>query len=311
MGVEPEEKKSVCSKEALLECELPGLKRFSKGKVRDIYDLGEVLLLVASDRISAFDVVLPEGIPGKGAVLTRLSNYWFRWLSAQKNSLSNHLITADFEQFPAICKPYREELEGRSMIVRKARPLPVECIVRGYLAGSGWKEYCRKGSVSGEALPVGLHESERLPEAIFTPSTKAAVGAHDLNISFAEMKSMIGARLADEIKAQSLLIYTQAAAHAKPCGIIIADTKMEFGLDSETGRPLLIDELLTPDSSRFWPSESYCPGKSQPSFDKQFVRDYLLSISWDGSPPPPHLPRKVIEQTQKRYFEALERLTGI
>ncbi len=296
-------------KEILLESHLPGLGEPTRGKVRDIYDLGDAFLFVATDRISAFDVVLPEGIPGKGYVLTQFSLYWFDWFSKKEDSIQNHVLTAAFDRFPVKCKPYREVLEGRSMLVRKAEPLPVECIVRGYLSGSGWKEYQKTGTVCGERLPAGLLESARLPEPIFTPSTKAPMGTHDINISFEEMKLKVGAALAEEVRAASLNIYKKAAARAEECGIIIADTKMEFGLDPQTKRPILIDELLTPDSSRFWPIDAYAPGKGQPSFDKQYVRDYLLSIRWNGTPPPPHLPAPVVEQTSRKYFEALERLT--
>lgn len=296
-------------KEILLESHLPGLGAPKRGKVRDIYDLGDDFLFVASDRISAFDVVLPEGIPGKGYVLTHLSLHWFEWFAKMGDSVPNHVITAEFDRFPEKCRPYREVLEGRSMLVRKAEPLPVECIVRGYLSGSGWKEYQKTGTVCGEKLPAGLVESARLPEPIFTPSTKAPMGTHDINIPFEEMKSKVGASLAEEVRTASLNIYRKAAARAEARGIIIADTKMEFGLDPETKRPILIDELLTPDSSRFWPMDAYTPGQGQPSFDKQYVRDYLLSIHWNGTPPPPHLPPSVVEQTSRKYFEALERLT--
>jgi phosphoribosylaminoimidazole-succinocarboxamide synthase len=296
-------------KDILLESHLSGLGEPKRGKVRDIYDLGDAFLFVASDRISAFDVVLPEGIPGKGYVLTHLSLHWFNLFAQMGDSVPNHVITADFDRFPEKCRSYRDVLEGRSMLVRKAEPLPVECIVRGYLSGSGWKEYQKTGTVCGEKLPAGLVESARLPEPIFTPSTKAPMGTHDINISFEEMKSKIGAALAEEVRAASLNIYKKAAAHAEKRGIIIADTKMEFGLDPKTKRPILIDELLTPDSSRFWPMDTYTPGQGQPSFDKQYVRDYLLSIHWNGTPPPPHLPVTVVEQTSRKYFEALERLT--
>ncbi len=297
-------------KEVLLESHLPELGQAVRGKVRDIYDLGDSLLFVATDRISAFDVILPEGIPGKGNVLTQLSLYWFDWLTKWDHPVSHHVLTADSDRYPEKCAPYRQLLEGRSMIVQKAEPLPVECIVRGYLSGSGWKEYLQKGSVSGVKLPAGLLESARLPEPIFTPSTKAAVGSHDMNISFEEMKGLIGAPVAEEVRTRSLQIYKAAAKKAEACGLIIADTKMEFGLDPKTRNLILIDELLTPDSSRFWPQSSYAPGKGQASFDKQFVRDYLLSIDWNGTPPPPHLPEKVVQQTSERYVEALKRLTS-
>ncbi len=298
------------SKEVLLESHLPGLTLLFKGKVRDVYDLGKHLLFVATDRISAFDVILPEGIPGKGYVLTQLSIFWFRWLSKIADAPETHVLITDFEQFPSECMPYRDILLGRSLIVKKAKALPVECIVRGYLSGSGWKEYQQKGSVSGEVLPEGLLESDRLPHTIFTPSTKAEVGTHDMNISFDEMKKKIGADLSEEIREISLSIYEKAADMALKRGIIIADTKMEFGLDPETNRPILIDELLTPDSSRFWPLAEYVPGTGQPSFDKQYVRDYLLSIHWKDHMPPPHLPALVVNRTRDRYFEALKRLTS-
>jgi len=280
-----------------------------RGKVRDIYDLGDCLLIVATDRISAFDVILPDGIPGKGYVLTQLSLFWFRWLDRQKDKIDHHLITDDFNIFPASLHPYRQILEGRSMLVKKVAPLPVESIVRGYLAGSGWKEYQHSGSICGQRLSHGLLDSSRLPEPIFTPSTKGEIGEHDINITFDEMKKRVGV-FSEEVREKSLSIYKQAAAFAEERGIIIADTKMEFGVDPRTNRLLLIDELLTPDSSRFWPKNNYQPGKSQISFDKQYVRDYLLSINWNGNTlPPPALPQPVIQQTSQKYFEALERLT--
>ncbi len=297
-------------KDVLLESDLKDLNLLFKGKVRDIYDLGASLLFVATDRISAFDVVLPEGIPGKGYVLTQFSLYWFHWLTSIEDAPQHHLLTADFDQFPESCQPYREVLSGRCMIVKKVKALPVECIVRGYLSGSGWKEYQQKGSVSGVSLPAGLVESDRLPQPVFTPSSKAEVGDHDINITFEQMKSEIGAELSETIRKMSLSIYQNAAVSAMERGIIIADTKMEFGLDPETNAPILIDELLTPDSSRFWPLANYAPGSAQPSFDKQYVRDYLLSIQWDGNSPPPHLPETVVQQTRKRYFEALKRLSS-
>jgi phosphoribosylaminoimidazole-succinocarboxamide synthase len=291
----------------ILSTDLP-VAPVKRGKVRDIYDLGDSLLLVASDRISAFDVILPDGIPGKGHLLTQISLHWFRWLE-KEIGLSHHLITAEFESFPNMLHPYREILEGRSLLVKKAKPIMAECIVRGYLAGSGWKEYRETGTICGQKFPDGLLESSKLPEPIFTPSTKGAIGEHDINISFDEMVSQIGTAQADEIRTQSLTIYKKAAVYAKDRGILIADTKMEFGIDPATKQILLIDELLTPDSSRFWPEDSYQPGKSQVSFDKQYLRDYLLSIPWDGTSSPPHLPKEVIEQVGKRYLEAFERLT--
>lgn len=278
-----------------------------RGKVRDIYDLGDSLLLVASDRISAFDVILPDGIPGKGHLLTQLSLHWFRWLE-REIVVPHHLITGEFTSFPTMLHPYRELLEGRSLLVKKAVPFPVECIVRGYLAGSGWKEYRKTGKICGQKLPEGLVESSKLPDPIFTPSTKGAIGEHDINISFDEMACKIGAAQAHEIRTQSLVIYKKAAAYAKDRGILIADTKMEFGLDPSTKQILLIDELLTPDSSRFWPKDSYQPGKRQISFDKQYLRDYLLSIHWDGTSPPPTLPADVIVKVRERYVEACQLL---
>jgi len=294
----------------MLESDLPGLTLLCRGKVRDVYDLGKTLLFVATDRISAYDVVLPEGIPGKGYVLTQFSLFWFDWLSAMSDFPEHHLLTADFGHFPECCQPYRDVLEGRSLIVRKLKPLPVECIVRGYLAGSGWKEYREKGAVSGEEISAGLLESERLSEPIFTPSTKALLGDHDVNISFSEMRSLIGSALSERVRHSSLLIFKKASDFALKRGIIIADTKMEFGVDPETGALILMDELLTPDSSRFWPLSDYMPGKGQKSFDKQFVRDYLKQRGWKSTLPVPNLPEKIVEQTSEKYFEALERLTA-
>ncbi|MEW6684369.1 MAG: phosphoribosylaminoimidazolesuccinocarboxamide synthase [Nitrospirota bacterium] len=284
-----------------------GTKR--RGKVRDIYDLGEYLLLVATDRISAFDVVLPDGIPGKGYVLTQLSKFWFEWLWEMEDVLPHHLITTDVDKFPPVCRAHRDVLQGRSMLVGKYKPLPVECIVRGYLAGSGWREYRESGTVCGQRLPPGLKEADRLPQPIFTPSTKATSG-HDENVSFEQMESLIGVDLARLVRQCSLTIYQRAAAYAEALGIIIADTKMEFGLEPETGQPYLIDEVLTPDSSRFWPKDQYQPGSSPPSFDKQYVRDYLDSIGWNHQPPGPTLPPEVIRKTSEKYVEALTRLTA-
>jgi phosphoribosylaminoimidazole-succinocarboxamide synthase len=288
----------------ILETRFEGVRLKARGKVRDIYDLGESLLIVATDRISAFDVVLPDGIPGKGAVLTQLSAFWFRWLSQYEDVLWNHFISADAAAFPASCQQHRAMLEGRSMLVRKAHPLPVECIVRGYLSGSGWADYQRTGEICGQPLPKGLVESQKLPEPLFTPSTKAERGMHDLNIPFADMEARLGAEMAKLIREVSLTLYTRAAAYAESKGIIIADTKLEFGIDPPSGQPMLIDEVLTPDSSRFWPLSQYAPGRSQPSFDKQFVRDYLTSIKWNKQPPAPPLPSAVIAQTSARYREA-------
>lgn len=293
----------------VLETHLETLGPKKQGKVRDIYDLGDALLLVATDRISAFDVVLPDGIPGKGYVLTRLSKFWFDWLRSIDKPVSNHLISTEVAEFPEPCQRFKEILDGRSMLVRKAKPLPVECIVRGYLSGSGWKEYQKTGTVCDLPLPSGLKESEKLPDPIFTPSTKATEG-HDLNISFERMKEMIGEAVAEEVRSISLKIYKGAADFAHGRGIIIADTKLEFGLDPETEHLVLIDEVLTPDSSRFWPKDGYAPGGSQPSFDKQYVRDYLDSIRWNRQPPAPHLPKEVIQKTTDKYFEAMARITG-
>lgn len=291
------------------ETNFEGLGPKKSGKVRDIYDLGDALLLVATDRISAFDVVLPDGIPGKGYVLTQLSRFWFEWLGSVEKHFGHHLISTDIEKFPKACHRFKDSLEGRSMLVKKAKPLPVECIVRGYLSGSGWKEYRESGKICGMPLPSGLTESEKLPEPIFTPSTKAAEG-HDENISFDRMKEMTGETLAVEAKSMSLAIYKRASEFARSRGIIIADTKLEFGEDYRTGRLFLIDEVLTPDSSRFWPADGYVSGRPQASFDKQFVRDYLDSLHWDHRPPAPNLPKDVIQKTSDKYFEALERLAG-
>jgi phosphoribosylaminoimidazole-succinocarboxamide synthase len=289
---------------AVYETNFPALKLLRRGKVRDIYDLGEHLLIVASDRLSAFDVILPQPIPSKGKVLTQISNYWF---AAMHDMMPNHLVLTDVAQFPPECGEYAEELSGRSVVVKKAKPLAVECIVRGYLSGSGWNEYRKSGTVCGIRLPAGLVESSRLPEAIFTPSTKAEVG-HDENITFEEAASIVGREIAEKVRDASLRLYTRACEIAEPKGIIIADTKMEFGLID--GTLILIDELLTPDSSRFWPKSSYRPGMAQQSFDKQFVRDYLLSVHFDKRPPAPMIPEEVIRKTSELYNEALFLLTG-
>jgi phosphoribosylaminoimidazole-succinocarboxamide synthase len=283
---------------------LPGYPRH-QGKVRDIYDLGDRLLLVASDRISAFDVVMNEPIPDKGRILTGLSAFWFRHL---KDLVPNHLLSMAVDDFPAALHPFREMLAGRTMLVRKCQPLPVECIVRGYLSGSGWAEYLKTGAIGGLKLPPGLVESQQLPEPIFTPSTKAELGAHDENISMAQMAATIGPELAERVKDISLNLYRRALAWAEPRGIIIADTKFEFGLAG--GELLLIDEVLTPDSSRFWPQDDYRPGGPQKSYDKQYLRDYLESLGWNKQPPPPPLPPEVIANTRARYVQALKVLTG-
>ena len=288
----------------VLKTELSSLKLLKRGKVRDIYDLDKVLLIISTDRVSAFDVILPNGIPGKGRILTAMSVYWFRIM---EDIVPNHLIASEINDFPAHIKQYRSVIEGSSMLVKKAKPLPVECIVRGYLSGSGWKEYMEKGSVCGISLPQGLLEGSELPEPIFTPSTKAETG-HDENITFEEMKKIIGAQLAEEVKLKSISIYKKANDLARKKGIIIADTKFEFGLD-ENNRLLLIDEILTPDSSRFWPAADYKPGQMKDiSLDKQFIRDYLISINWDKKPPAPALPEDVVIKTSERYKEALKRL---
>jgi phosphoribosylaminoimidazole-succinocarboxamide synthase len=289
---------------ALYDTVLADLKLARRGKVRDIYDLGDTLLMVATDRISAFDVVMPNPIPGKGRILTRMSQFWFE---AMQDIIADHLITADIDQFPAPCHQHTDVLRDRSMLVRKTRPLPVECIVRGYISGSGWKSYLESGSICGIKLPEGLQESDRLREPLFTPSTKEE-GTHDVYISFSEAGNIVGKDLAARLRDVSVAIYERALAIADQCGIIIADTKFEFGLvDSEL---ILIDEVLTPDSSRFWPKDMYTPGGPQKSFDKQYVRDYLISIGWNQTPPAPELPPEVVENTQKKYEEALRRFTG-
>lgn len=288
----------------VLKTEMPDVGIPKRGKVRDVYDLGDSMLLIATDRISAFDVVLPNGIPGKGRVLTQISIYWFRQL---EDIVKNHLIATDVNDFPDILRKYREMLEGRSMLVKKARPMPVECIVRGYLSGSGWKEYKEKNTVCGIRLRKGLVESERLEEPVFTPSTKAEEG-HDINISFDEMAGTIGMETAGRLRDLSLRIYKTAREMALNKGIIVADTKFEFGLYN--GEPILIDEVLTPDSSRFWSVKDYSPGRAQDSFDKQIVRDYLLTLDWDKTPPGPVLPDEIVRKTAERYREIMETLTN-
>jgi phosphoribosylaminoimidazole-succinocarboxamide synthase len=284
---------------------LPGLTLINKGKVRDIYALDDKLLLVASDRISAYDVILPTKIPDKGKILTALSAYWFK---AMEDIVPHHLITVNVDEFPAVCHPHRAQLEGRTMLVKRSRPAPVECIVRGYLAGSGWKEYQKTGTVCGIPLPAGFAEAARLDEPIFTPSTKAPVGEHDMNINFNQLTERVGRPAAEQLRDYSLAIYCRAREMAEAKGIIIADTKLEFGIDN--GKIILIDELLTPDSSRFWPADGYRPGKTPDSFDKQFVRDYLTSLPWDMKSPAPALPPEIVRQTQAKYNEALKRLTA-
>ncbi|MCU0223040.1 MAG: phosphoribosylaminoimidazolesuccinocarboxamide synthase [Acidobacteria bacterium] len=289
---------------AITETNLPGLPLLSRGKVRDIYDLGDRLLLIATDRISAFDVVLPQPIPDKGKVLNQLSAFWFGWSAPL---VGNHLVSADAVDFPAVLEPFRPVLEGRSSLVRKAAMFPVECVARGYLSGSGWKEYRQSGTVCGIRLPAGLKESDKLPEPIFTPATKEETG-HDINISFEQAASIVGNEAAAELRRLTLEIYSRAAAYAAERGIVIADTKFEFGVID--GKIAICDEMLTPDSSRFWPADRYAPGGPQPSFDKQFVRDFLESIRWDKNPPAPDLPADVIAGTRARYVEALTILSG-
>ena len=291
----------------VLDTHMPTLKMVNRGKVRDIYDLGEHLLLVTSDRLSAFDVIMNEGIPKKGQVLNQISIFWFNRMT---DIIPNHIVATEVSDFPAETHVYREQLEGRSMLVKKARPLPVECIVRGYVSGSGWKEYQKLGSICGIRLPENLHESDRLESPIFTPSTKADIGDHDENISFEEAVRLCGADIAEQVRATSIDIYSRAREFAATKGIIIADTKFEFGL-MEDDSLIWIDEALSPDSSRFWPKEAYQPGGPQPSFDKQFVRDYLETLDWNKQAPPPTLPPEIVDRTSEKYQEALFKLTGI
>lgn len=284
----------------------PGLTLLNRGKVRDIYDFGDSLLIVATDRISAYDVIMPNGIPYKGKVLTQISGFWFAMM---EDIVPNHLISNLTYDFPPACKPYWRALEDRSMLVRKAKPLPVECVVRGYLSGSGWVEYQKSGTICGIKLPPGLVESQKLPEPIFTPATKEEVGTHDENISFDRMVERIGHETAKKVRDLSISIYQRAARFAESKGILLADTKMEFGIDGN-GAIMIIDELLTPDSSRFWPKDRYQPGRGQESFDKQFVRDYLNSVAFNRKPPGPTLPEDVVLKTSALYLEALKRLSG-
>ncbi len=283
--------------------DIPGIKKLRSGKVREVFDLGETLLFVVTDRISAFDVILADPIPHKGAVLNQISAFWFK----RFGDVPNHLVTANFEKFPDDLQTFREQLAGRSMIVKKTKPLAVECVVRGYLAGSGWKEYQQSQSVCGIKLPAGLRLASQLPEPIFTPATKAEEG-HDENIDMKRCTQILGEAVADRVKTLSLEIYSRGRDHASQRGIIVADTKFEFGIVD--GDLLLIDECLTPDSSRFWPKDQYAVGQSPPSFDKQFVRDYLETLDWDKTPPAPRLPKNVIEKTSAKYREAFRRLTG-
>jgi len=292
-------------KSYVMETDFPDLKLVKRGKVRDIYDLGDTLLMVMSDRISAFDVIMPNPVPGKGRVLTQISLFWF---DAMRPLIENHVVASDVAEYPAACQPHSDDLFERSMIVRKAEPLPIECVVRGYISGSGWKSYQQSGDICGIQLPGGLKESDRLPEPIFTPSTKEELGQHDINIDFDAAADLVGRETAEKVKQISIDIYKKGAEIANEKGIIIADTKFEFGLiDNEL---ILIDEVLTPDSSRFWPKDAYAPGGPQKSYDKQYLRDWLLTLDWDKNPPAPQLPDDVVANTIQKYEEALAQLTG-
>ena len=300
-------KKENEMEKTITKTEFAGLKLFQRGKVRDIYDLGDKLLFVVSDRISAFDVILPNGIPFKGKVLNQISNFWFGFT---KSIIKNHVVATDVKDYPAECRPCADDLEGRSVIAKKTRTLPIECVVRGYITGSGWVDYQKTGAICGITLPKGLRESEKLPEPIFTPSTKAEMGHHDENISFDVVVKTVGKELAGKIRDYTIRVYRAAADYAESKGIIIADTKLEFGID-DNGELILIDEVLTPDSSRFWDKSKYEVGISQASFDKQFVRDYLLSLNWNKKPPAPQLPEEIVRGTSERYLKALKLLAGI
>lgn len=289
----------------LLDTSCPTLSLVRRGKVRDVYAVGDDLVMVATDRISAFDYVLGSGIPDKGRILTQLSAFWF---ARTRHIVANHVIETDVRRYPAAALPYADQFEGRSMLVRRTTPLPVECVARGYLSGSGWKDYTATGALCGHALPPGLRESDRLPEVLFTPATKAESG-HDENITEAEAAAVVGPELLARLKQLTLALYAHGVAHAASCGIILADTKFEFGL-TDGGDLLLIDEALTPDSSRYWPADQYAPGGPQPSFDKQYVRDYLESIRWNKQPPVPSLPEEVVRRTREKYLDAYRRLTG-
>ncbi|MCK9212453.1 MAG: phosphoribosylaminoimidazolesuccinocarboxamide synthase [Ignavibacteriaceae bacterium] len=291
----------------ILETNFSGLPSPKRGKVRDIYEVDDKLLIVSTDRLSAFDVIMNQGIPEKGIVLNTISSFWFKMT---EDIIPNHLISTNVDEFPSICKPHKESLRGRSMLVKKTKVVPIEAIVRGYLSGSGWNEYLKTGEVCGINLPKGLVESEKLPEPIFTPSTKAELGTHDENISFEKAKEIAGADVIEKMKSAVIQIFNKCSKFALQKGIIIADTKMEFGLDEENNL-ILIDELLTPDSSRFWQTSTYEKGKSQESFDKQFVRDFLLSIKFNKQPPAPDLPENVIQMTSEKYLQAVKILTGI
>jgi phosphoribosylaminoimidazole-succinocarboxamide synthase len=291
--------------QTLTQTDLPGLPLLARGKVRDLYSVGEYLLLIATDRISAFDHVLATGIPGKGKILTQLSLFWFQLL---RDVVPNHLITADISQYPEALRPYSSQLQGRSMLVKRAQMFPIECVVRGYLSGSGWKDYKATGAVCGIPLPAGMQESARLPQPLFTPASKSLGGEHDENISFHEMVARIGEPAATKLQGLSLDIYNRAAAYAAERGVILADTKFEFGVTP--GGIVLADEVLTPDSSRYWPADQYKPGGPQPSFDKQFVRDYLEQIQWNKQAPAPALPDDIVAKTQRKYLDAYRLLTG-
>jgi len=292
-------------REYIKETAFEGLRLVNRGKVRDIYEVGDHLLIVATDRISAFDVIMRDPIPDKGKILTRMSNFWFE---KTKDIIENHIISTDVDQYPDECRPYEEEVRGRSMLVKKAKPLSVECVVRGYITGAGWNDYQESQSISGIALPPGMKESARFPEPLFTPSTKAERGEHDMPISKKETENLIGSELTEQVIDVSIRIYNMASEVASRAGIIVADTKMEFGIVD--GKLILIDELLTPDSSRFWPKDEYEEGRPQKSYDKQFLRDYLLTLDWDKTPPPPPVPDHIIEKTKARYEEALTRIVG-
>ncbi|MBL7211895.1 MAG: phosphoribosylaminoimidazolesuccinocarboxamide synthase [Desulfobacteraceae bacterium] len=291
--------------DALVRSDFKDIQLVKRGKVRDVYEIDDQLLIIASDRMSAFDVVMADPIPDKGKILTGISLFWFKKL---ETIVENHLISGDPHEYPVVCHPYAQQLEGRSMLVKKAKPLLVECIVRGYLSGSGWQEYLQNGSVCEIPLPEGMGESDKLPEPIFTPSTKAADGMHDENIPFEKAVDILGKEMAEQVREISLRLYEFGRDFAAGKGIIVADTKFEFGIKDD--KLILIDEALTPDSSRFWPVDEYTPGGPQKSFDKQFLRDYLVKINWPKIPPPPKLPPEIIEKTRGKYLEALERLTG-
>lgn len=289
----------------ILKTNFHDIKLVKRGKVRDVYEIGEYFLIVSTDRLSAFDVIMSQGIPDKGKVLTKISEFWF---NETRNIVRNHVVTTVIDEFPEVCQKYRDQLQGRSMIVKKAKVIPIECIVRGYISGSGWNDYKKTGKISGIDLPNGLKESEKLPEPLFTPSTKAEIGTHDENISFDQAEKIIDKETLKEVKKAALDIYKTSSNLALKKGIIIADTKMEFGLID--GEVILVDELLTPDSSRFWPENNYKVGQAQQSYDKQFVRDYLLSINFNKQPPPPILPEDIIQKTRKKYLDVLYKLTG-